>query len=48
MSTYRLLVSLAFVLVLSAPAVSESVRIGLAIAFSTGLLIMWNEHRSER
>ena len=47
MSTYRLLVSLAFVVALTAPRISDSVRIGLAIAFSTGLLIMWNEHRSE-
>lgn len=45
LTTYRLMVSLAFIVAISAPKLRSDLRTTLAIAFATGLATVWHSGR---
>ncbi len=47
LTTYRLLISLIFILAIAAPRLRSDVRTVLAIAFATGLVLVWHSGRGE-
>lgn len=47
LTTYRLIVSLLFIVAMAAPRLRSDVRIMLAIAFVSGLVLVWHSGRAE-
>jgi len=47
LTTYRLFVSLLFVVAMAAPRLRSDVRIMLAIAFVSGLVLVWHSGRAD-
>jgi hypothetical protein len=47
LTTYRLVVSLLFIVAIGAPGLRDDVRVTLAIAFAAGLVLVWHSRDTE-
>lgn len=47
LTTYRLIVSLLFIVAMATPRLHSDVRIMLAIAFVSGLVLVWHSGRAD-